>query len=68
MSPVRPDAPLRKVTLNLYEADCKYLEAITGHGWTEYVRNIVHTQVQRDQVKDAPDPQRPRTLGDIADD
>lgn len=36
------DAPLRKVTLNLYEADCVALEAGYGHGWTTVVRDWVH--------------------------
>lgn len=60
--PVRPDAPLRKVTLNLYEADCDYLQKIIGHGWSELVRSLVHAEVQ--QRKRATKPTN-ITLGDL---
>ena len=40
--PARSDDPLRRVTLNLYEADCKRMEAIHGQGWTTIIRQIVH--------------------------
>lgn len=46
MSPVKADDPLRKVTLNLYESDCAFLEAHLGHGWTEQVRQWVHQHSQ----------------------
>lgn len=62
--PVRPDAPLRKVTLNLYEADCAKLESFIGYGWTERVRLVVH-----EYCEGSFDLARPvRTLGDLADD
>lgn len=38
--------PLRKVTLNLYEADCATLERLVGHGWSEQVRQWVHQHVE----------------------
>lgn len=41
----RPDLDLRKVTLNLYEADCTFLSTHLGHGWTEQVRTLVHAYV-----------------------
>ena len=63
--PVRPDAPLRKVTLNLYEADCQILEQVHGHGWTTHVRQLVHREAKHAPTMIA---QRPRTLGDLADD
>lgn len=44
--PVRSDDPLRKVTLNLYEADCVWLEKTYGRGWTERVRQHIHNEVQ----------------------
>ena len=44
--PVRSDEPLRKVTLNLYEADCQWLEKTYGHGWTERVRQHIHSEVE----------------------
>ena len=65
LMPVRPDAPLRKVTLNLYEADCAYLEEKIGHGWSEYVRQLVHNNIEEDRKHYR---NRPRTLGDLADD
>jgi hypothetical protein len=43
--PVRADEPLRKITLNLYEADVLALEAYYGHGWSEQVRQVVHQHV-----------------------
>lgn len=63
--PVRPDAPLRKVTLNLYEADCIALEQWHGHGWSTYIRDLVHSDINRNLgiINRAP-----RTLGDLADD
>lgn len=42
MSPAKSDDPLRKVTLNLYEADVLALETYYGHGWSEQVRQVVH--------------------------
>lgn len=46
MSPARSDAPLRKVTLNLYDADCIYLETHLGRGWSEQVRTLVHAYAE----------------------
>ncbi len=43
--PVRSDDPLRKVTLNLYDADVLALESYYGHGWSEQVRQVVHQHV-----------------------
>lgn len=42
LMPVKSDDPLRRVTLNLYEADCEAMKAYYGHGWTEQVRQMVH--------------------------
>lgn len=39
--PAKADEPLRKVTLNLYEADCSALESYYGRGWSEQVRSLV---------------------------
>lgn len=58
--PVRSDDPLRRVTLNLYEADCAYLEQQLGHGWTTEVREAIHHHAIR-----LGRPLRPRTLGDL---
>ena len=61
--PVRADSPLRKVTLNLYEADCQWLEREYGHGWTERVRQHIHNEVTMRKR-----PTMRKILGDLADD
>ncbi len=65
MSPVRSDDPLRRCTLNLYEADCQWLEQHYGHGWTERVRQHIHGEVLKRQE---PMQRYLRTLGDLTDD
>lgn len=61
--PVRSDEPLRKVTLNLYEADCIWLEKTYGHGWSERVRQHIHYEVESRSK-----PQRIiRRIGDLDD-
>lgn len=61
--PVRSDDKLRKVTLNLYESDCAWLEEAYGHGWTERVRQHIHNEVEkRSHAKHSR-----LTIGDIAD-
>ena len=63
--PTRSDDPLRRVTLNLYESDCQWLERTYGHGWTERVRQHIHNEVAVRQ-SDRPAPKaRPFTLGDL---
>lgn len=44
--PAKADDPLQKVTLNLYEADVKALAAYYGHGWSEQIRQLVHSHAQ----------------------
>lgn len=67
--PVRSDDPLRKCTLNLYEADCAWLERTYGHGWTERVRQHIHNEVIKRQTSATVLPPSPRrTLGDLAND
>lgn len=63
--PVRSDEPLRKVTLNLYESDCQWLEREYGHGWTERVRQHIHNEVQMRQRLEATEKPRPKTIGDL---
>ncbi len=60
--PIRADDPLRKVTLNLYETDCTWLEQTYGHGWTERVRQHIRNEVhaRRSNIT-APR----KTLGDL---
>ena len=53
------DAPLRKVTLNLYESDCAKLELSYGHGWTTVVRDWVNQHVRGAERK--------LVLGDLED-
>lgn len=48
--PVRSDDPLRRVTLNLYDADCQWLEKTYGRGWTERVRQHIHSEVIKREV------------------
>lgn len=59
----RPDLDLRKVTLNLYEADCTFLSTHLGHGWTEQVRTLVHAYVH--SLSDTT--YQKLTLGDLAE-
>ena len=61
--PQRADDPLRRVTLNLYEADITEMERIYGHGWSTVVRDLLHSHIM-----DFNTPPTPRTLGDLADD
>lgn len=60
--PIRSDDPLRRVTLNLYEADCIYLETTYGRGWTERIRQHIHSEVMKRKPEP---PTRPFTLGDL---
>lgn len=68
--PAKSDDPLRKVTLNLYEADCIWLEREYGHGWTERVRQHIHNEVAKRTPLSTINnwPAKRRTLGDLADD
>lgn len=66
MMPIRSDDELRKVTLNLYEADCVWLEREYGRGWTERVRQHIHNEVtERSAGKNQK--HFVRTLGDVFD-
>lgn len=56
--PARSDDPLRRVTLNLYEADCKFLAEHLGTGWTTELREAIHAYAMR--LKPSK-----RTLGDL---
>lgn len=63
--PTRSDDPLRRVTLNLYEADCEWLEKTYGHGWTERVRQHIHYEVLEQRTDYTTKPTIRRTLGDL---
>jgi hypothetical protein len=65
--PIRSDEPLRKVTLNLYEADCQWMEREYGRGWTERLRQHLHNEVLSRQPPRKHLHHR-RTLGDLAND
>jgi hypothetical protein len=65
--PTPPDDPLRKVTLNLYAADCEWLEHQYGRGWTERIRQHIHQYVHT-QTAHTPEVMYHkvrRTLGDL---
>ena len=44
--PTKADAPLRKVTLNLYDLDVRKMELRYGHGWSEVVRSWVNQHLR----------------------
>ena len=48
--PIHADAPLRKVTLNLYDSDCAAMEKRYGRGWSEKVRQLVHEHIHRKRM------------------
>ena len=47
--PVRSDKPLRRVNINLYEEDCKFMEKEHGRGWTQRVRQLLHQDCKKRQ-------------------
>lgn len=55
--PPRPGEPLRKVTLNLFASDARYLKALWGEDYTVKIRELVHRYVvsQHRLFKDADD-------------
>jgi hypothetical protein len=61
--PVRADETLRRVTINLYDADCTTFADHYGHGWSTEVRAIIHSHAN---LIRASVPQR-QTLGDLDD-
>lgn len=64
--PTQADDPLRKVTLNLYAADCEWLATTYGRGWTERIRQHIHAEVHaRQQPPDTQYHKVRRTLGDL---
>jgi len=65
--PVRPDDVLRKVTLNLYEADVQWFEREYGHGWSERLRQHIHNEViaRVSPSYNISRPKLPTTLGDL---
>jgi len=48
--PIHPDNPLRKITLNLYEADCDEMKRRYGRGWSEQVRQLVHRHLRNKET------------------
>lgn len=61
--PIRPDEPLRKVTVNLYDSDVIDMQRLYGQGWSTELRRILHYHLLA-----LSKPHRGRTLGDLADD
>ena len=62
--PTLADDPLRRVTLNLYEADVLWLIRTYGPGWTVRVRQHIHSEVTRRDYNQPP-PYTRLTLGDL---
>lgn len=61
------DEPLRRCTLNLFEADCLWLEQTYGPGWTTRIRQHIHQLVtDRSTPADTEYHKVRRTLGDLA--
>lgn len=48
--PTQADAPLRKVTLNLYASDVDEMARRYGFGWSEKVRKLVHEHLFKPKV------------------
>ncbi len=44
--PPRSPEPLRRITLNLFEADCVSMERRYGRGWSEQVREMVRKHIR----------------------
>ncbi len=44
--PTLPTDPLRRVTLNLFEADVTLMIEAYGQGWTVAIRDLVHKHVK----------------------
>jgi hypothetical protein len=38
--------PLRRLNINLYDADCREMERLYGRGWSEKVRALVREHVK----------------------
>lgn len=68
--PVRADDPLRRVTLNLYEADVQWLIKTYGDGWTVRIRHLIRQEVYNRQYEGRTMKAIPirLTLGDLTDD
>lgn len=61
--PRTPDEPLRRVTLNLFEADCAWFELHYGAGWTTRIRQHLHQLVTDRQSTEYH--RGRRTIGDL---
>lgn len=62
----RSDDPLRKITLNLYEADCEWFERTYGRGWSERIRQHIHNEVLK-RCHQNSGPTKKFMLGDLTD-
>lgn len=63
--PTPADQPLRKITLNLYESDCKTLLAHYGRGWSTEVRDMVSNHASL--IRRSCPVQAIKRLGDLND-
>lgn len=58
---------LHRTNINLYSTDVTYLQKHYGHGWTERVREMVHTAVEhRKTIWRIPVDQRGQVAGEIS--
>lgn len=62
--PTPAAAPLRKVTLNLYDEDVQILKRVYGHGWSTHIRDEIHIDAQA--TKKAYGKRTVKTLEDLA--
>jgi hypothetical protein len=51
--PIHPDSPLKKITLNLYEADVAEMEHRYGRGWSEQVRRLVNQHLKNKETAES---------------
>lgn len=58
--PTPADAPLQKITLNLYAEDVEILKRVYGHGWSTHIREIMNIDAQASKRLGGK-----RTLGDL---
>lgn len=55
--PKRPNEPLRKITINIFDSDARALETIYGWGWSEQIRNLIREHIKAHRPR--------RTIGDL---
>lgn len=61
--PTHPGPDLRKVTLNLFEEDCEWMEMQMGRGWSQWIRTTINAEVHR--LKNMKSERKRKFLGDL---